>query len=317
MADPNQNRIKVLYIAGFLRSGSTLLDRILGQVPGLTPVGELTYLWEEGLLQDLPCGCEKRLSNCTFWRSVMEDGYGGFREAAPEKTLELKRRVDRIRHIPQLMAPVKMPEYRDRLEEYKTQLEKLYQAISNVTQSQVIVDSSKSASYAYVLANLDNVDLYVVHLVRDSRAVAYSWRKKKLKYSIDSGETIYMDRYSPGKSARGWFRANLLAEPLRLYAAEYKRVLYEDLISSPATIVAEILKLVGEQDKELSFIEDNTVSLATNHTVAGNSNRFQYGKIELRSDDEWKARMSLPDYRKVTAITWPLLVRYGYSGTRG
>lgn len=313
----NQNRVKVLYIAGFLRSGSTLLDRILGQVPGLTPVGELTYLWEEGLLQNLPCGCEERLSECAFWRSVIEDGYGGLKGAAPEVTLELKRRVDRMRHIPQLMSRLKAPEYRGRLEEYKAQLGKLYQAINNVTESQVIVDSSKSASYAYVLANLDNIDLYVVHLVRDSRAVAYSWRKKKLKYRADSGETVYMDRYSPGKSARGWLRANLLAEPLRFYAAGYKRVLYEDLISSPETKVAEILKLVGKQDEKLPFIEDNTVTLSTNHTVAGNSNRFQSGTVELRSDNEWQFRMSPPDYRKVTAMTWPLLVKYGYSSARG
>ena len=37
---------QVLYVGGWGRSGSTLLDLALGQIPGFVSVGELRYLWE-------------------------------------------------------------------------------------------------------------------------------------------------------------------------------------------------------------------------------------------------------------------------------
>ena len=43
-------RATVLYIGGMGRSGSTLVDRVLGQAPGVCSVGELVFLWERGVL---------------------------------------------------------------------------------------------------------------------------------------------------------------------------------------------------------------------------------------------------------------------------
>lgn len=44
--------VKVLYIAGWGRSGSTILDNVLGQVEGFFSGGELSYLWERGLSEN-------------------------------------------------------------------------------------------------------------------------------------------------------------------------------------------------------------------------------------------------------------------------
>src|SRR5205823_1051409 len=48
---------KVLYIAGPGRSGSTVLDQVLGELPGFVSTGELQALWQRGLVERRPCGC--------------------------------------------------------------------------------------------------------------------------------------------------------------------------------------------------------------------------------------------------------------------
>jgi hypothetical protein len=48
--------------------------------------------------------------------------------------------------------------------------------------------------------------------------------------------------------------------------------------------------------------------------VSGNPSRFRTGKIELQLDEEWKVKMRGADKNVVTALTAPLLLKYGYLG---
>ena len=45
--------------------------------------------------------------------------------------------------------------------------------------------------------------------------------------------------------------------------------------------------------------------------------RGESRRLELAPDDEWKTRMRRGDHRLVTALTWPLLLRYRYLAWRG
>ena len=69
--------MKVLYVAGSGRSGSTIVDNILGQLDGVGRVGEVRFLWERGMLEDRTCGCGAAFSACPFWRAVLERAFGG------------------------------------------------------------------------------------------------------------------------------------------------------------------------------------------------------------------------------------------------
>ena len=62
--------VPVLFIAGFGRSGSTLLDRLLGSTPGVHSGGELAAIWTHGLVDDRLCSCGAPFSGCPFWRAV-------------------------------------------------------------------------------------------------------------------------------------------------------------------------------------------------------------------------------------------------------
>lgn len=289
---------------------------MLGQLEGFFSVGELRFIWEESFAENQPCGCGASFMDCSFWNSVVEEAYGSFDRVNLDKVMQLKRSVDRMRYIPQLASSWKSPGYLRNLRSYLVELGQLYEAIRSVSDSRVIVDSSKDPSYAYVLSNLPNVDLHMVHLVRDSRAVAYSWLRTKVKYETQ-GKKVYMPQHSPASSSFGWMRANALIETLRLLSNKNKVVRYENLIENPQDVLSKILSLVQEEKQDLSFVEGRKVELGVNHTVAGNPIRFKRGMIDLRLDEEWKSGMRDTDRYTVTALTWPFLLRYGYLNSRG
>ena len=70
-------KTKVLYLAGWGRSGSTILSNIIGEVEGFFSAGEVYNLWQRGLLENKLCGCERSFSECVFWKETFELAYGG------------------------------------------------------------------------------------------------------------------------------------------------------------------------------------------------------------------------------------------------
>ena len=68
-----------------------------------------------------------------------------------------------------------------RLGDFPEQLARLYGAIRSTTGSRVVVNSSKSPMYGYMLGRVPEVELYTVHLVRDPRSVQYSLLKRKME----------------------------------------------------------------------------------------------------------------------------------------
>ena len=62
--------VDVLYVGGCQRSGSTLLDRMLGQTQGHISAGEITHLWARGVGANDLCGCGERFADCPFWSEV-------------------------------------------------------------------------------------------------------------------------------------------------------------------------------------------------------------------------------------------------------
>jgi hypothetical protein len=216
-----------------------------------------------------------------------------------------------MRHLPLMLAPGGRWLLRSRLGNYFDSLERLYGAMQDVTGCRVIVDSSKSPAYGYVLSTIPVIDLYVVHLVRDSRATAYSWVRKKLEPS--KGDATYMRKYNFVESSVLWSFWNWAAHSLlRGHSQRYLRIRYEDFVDNAQEVLEQILDFVGESPARLPLLTDRQVKLSTNHTASGNPNRFQTGIVELRPDNEWQAGLRPLGRKTVTMVTSPLLRKYGY-----
>ena len=302
-------RVKVLYIAGWGRSGSTILQNVLGELDGFFPVGEIVYVWERNLIGNRLCGCGARFRECEVWQGVLERAYGGTDRIDAEEMIRRRDSGARTRHVLMMLAPWEKPLLKPRLGKYLDYLEKLYLAIKHVTGSRVIVDSSKLPSYGYVLGMMPVIDLYVVHLVRDPRAVAYSWLRRKM--DPDTGEL--MPQYTPVQSALVWNIWNVLIEACwRGRPGRYLRLRYEDFVYKPGESIGRILDMMQEKKTDPPFVAERKVELGLLHSVGGNPSRFDARTVELRLDEEWKREMKRSDRTAVTALTWPLLRRYAY-----
>jgi len=304
--------VKVLYVAGLGRSGSTILANALGQVEGFFSGGELNFIWKHTLIENRLCGCGRPARECPFWGPVFEEEFGGQSIALAREMMRLQYSGARTRHIPMMLTEGGRRKIRSRLGEFLGNTGRLYQAIQSVSGSRVIVDTSKEPAYGYALGMVPGIDLRVLHLVRDPRAAAYSWAKKKRQ--PDSTEREFMHRKTPAQSAVLWDAWNTAIEALwRRMPARYLRLRYEDFIADPRRSFEEILSLTDEKDAELPLVGERDVKLGISHTVSGNPNRFDTGTVELRQDRAWQEQMKSRDRALVTALTLPLLARYHYS----
>ncbi|MBT2230780.1 sulfotransferase [Nonomuraea sp. NEAU-A123] len=287
-----------MYLGGLGRSGTTLLERLLGEIPGVAPLGEVVHLWARGVLAGEPCGCGAPFPACPFWREVGETAFGGWTPTLAERVLTLRHRLDRTRRIPRIGHPD--------LAEYTGIYQRLYDAAAVTAGASVVVDSGKHASLAFCLAAA-GVDVHVVHVVRDPRAVAHSWRKTVER--PEDGRP--MTRWGPARTAAHWTAQNLALDLLAARGVRVTRLRYEDLLADPAAALATLAGTLGLATA-LPFLTGTTARLTTAHTASGNPMRFTVGPVQLRRDDSWRSGLSRRHRRLVTALTWPLRLRYGY-----
>lgn len=305
--------VRVLYVAGSGRSGSTLLARLLGQVPGVVSVGEVRNLVRYGYLT-LPsavrCGCGKAFSDCAFWTGVRERLAGDAPDVEVERAPRLLEQVERLRYLPAICSPVKTARFAARLRRTERFLLALYRAILAQGNASVVLDESKDLALLFLLSRIPEIELSVLHLVRDSRAVANSWTRRRRRPEF-TDETRFMSRASPATTATGWWYRNLGAELVGRFRS-YQRLRYEDLVASPRECLSAALEGAGIEPR-LGHLEDGRCRiLEPDHLAAGNPMRLERGTLEIRPDLRWRTELSAPGRAIVTLITWPLLLRYGY-----
>jgi hypothetical protein len=275
--------------------------------PGFVAVGELRYIWSRGLRQNMLCGCGVPFRECAFWRAVLARIYGSLERAPAPELDALQESVGKIRHLPLLLAPVRPATFDRRVGRLAQHLGALCEAIRAESGTQTIVDSSKLPSYCHLLSTAAGGDARSIHLVRDSRAVAFSFLRKKRKPDIHWREA-YMRRFSPLQSAMDWNGLNVAMELIRTRGSSVTFARYEDLVSDPAGWLHAHFPQVVLPDS----LAEGLVPLEANHTVSGNPLRFTTGQLRIRADEEWRNRMKPRDRWTVTAATLPLLYRYGY-----
>ena len=309
--------VKVIYVAGLGRSGSTLLTRLMGQVEGVCAVGEAHHLWRTGAPRaatDELCGCGRTYAECGFWPARLREVFDG---DTPLATMEsLADRVARIRRIPNLLRGGDA-EFERALADYGAVWRRLYGGLAAATGAEVIFDASKDLGPLYFLHRVAGVHVALVHLVRDPRAVAYSWSRRKLRPEF-VGREVWMNTHGPIDAAWRWLYSNRLAERAQRLFPDNLTLRYEDFVAEPRATLAEICALAGVDGADLGFIDGDRVTLRrTNCTLSGNPMRFDEGTLTVRPDTRWQTDYGRAPRALVSALTWPRRWRYGYRGTGG
>jgi len=307
--DDRGRPVKLVYIGGWGRSGSSLLANILGSARDIVSVGELRYLWDRGMRENKRCGCGEAFRECDFWGAVLQRA--GI-ESSPRLGAHMRDAVGSRAARAQLAAMLtgRARAYRKRRSAELETLDRLYTAVAAQTGSVGVVDASKTPPYALNLLTNPNVELYFVHLVRDPRAVAHSWSRRR---PTGESDDEMMPRYSGLKSGVYWILFNLLGLAFRLWPrAHYLRVRYEDLCEHPRPTVERILDHCGMPDSGLEWHGGGAVSVEPQHSISGNRSRFVTGRVDIRPDLAWHERMEPRARRVVTWTCAPVLALFGY-----
>lgn len=276
----------------------------------MVSVGEVKFIWRRGLIEDRRCGCGERFSVCPLWSRVVEATLGSIDRALAD-VLDRASQKARTRHLPLMLLPGAHSWYGRDLDFYRQTLFDLYQAILETASADIVVDSSKFPAYAFILQQIPEIDLRIVHLVRDPRAVAFSWMRDKEDPDAPAGRR--MPRLHPAVTGLYWSGWNASIERVASMGQTPRLLVrYEDLVARPAVTVEQILQWAGVPAASLPFSNQNEVAIEVAHTVSGNPIRFNRGAVEIASDDAWQQEMGIRARRAAWATSWPTRRRYGY-----
>jgi len=305
--------MKVIFIAGAGRSGSTLLDLILGELDRCFSVGELRQVFKKFIGKNALCSCGKPYKECNFWAKILTQeclkSFGLSLEDI-ETLYKLQKILEKLPILNSLKQRKYIQTYFREIELFKRIWFKLYQLIFDTSRAEIIIDSSKIPQFLWLLKDYPN-EVYIIHLVRDPRGVAYSWTKRKFDYSVGD----YMKTHRPFTSARLWLTYNLQIEKLKKYFKNYYLLKYEDFCKEPYESLVKIFKKFKLQGINIDEIIKNKhiYIKKEKHLLGGNPIRFLADKeIKLKIDEEWKNKLALKDKLIVSLLTFPLLKKYKY-----
>lgn len=297
--------MRVLYVTGWCRSGSTVLANLLGELPGVTHAGEMTYLWANGVLRtgtNTICGCGQDLSSCAIWTRVLAEVADGDPRGAAAEMVAGHEAYLRTRHTRARLAEAESPR---RVRPLLERTAACYRAIGDILGAEVVVDSSKFPAEAATLCRMPDLDVRILHLVRDPRATAYSWWRAK----------SYIPAMGVARSTAYWTGFNLASERVgRAFPDRYLRVRYEDFAERPAEVTAAVMRLAG-LDGPPPVDAAGAATLGPNHTVTGNPDRLRHGPVTIRADDAWRRGLPRGEALVAAGLALPLLRRYGYGLT--
>jgi len=307
------------FICSAARSGSTLLDRLLGAHSRAASLGEISFL-NKAISLDQVCSCGKKLSHCDTWNAVLD-------RIMDEKSQNLRNEpyamqfwdarasvlVDRkfqtqsyvLRtKLRTLQCDIRFKQQTDnklRLplpEKLKNNLENslyLYQLLTGMWAKDILIDSSKNVHKALAVHERNPENTRIVYLTRDGRGVYNSRRS--------SGFTAQ-------QSASAWYKYNRRASsylPSNLPKEHLLNVKYEDLVSNPTTTLSLICEFLG-----ITFEVDMLHFTNTeHHLVNGNDMRLKQSH-ELTLDERWKTDLSTKDLATFEQLTNSMNSKLGY-----
>lgn len=248
--------IRVLSIGGWERSGSTPLGRLLGQDERSFSVGEMDDVWLRGVLEDRLCGCGEPFHACSFWTEVGQRAFGGWDMDQARALNALRLRYDRPWMLPVLSI---RRAWNPGLERFVDATAELYRAVKKVSGSEVIIDSAKTPSHAFLLRRVPDIDLRFVQLARDIRYGAASPGGRHVLSSA---------------SARLLRTAGIPCLVSR----------HEDLVADPEVELQRVRRFAGLRMKTDPF-DGGTAGLQLNHMLDSRSMPFGSGSRMIERYD--------------------------------
>lgn len=276
--------VQVLYIAGAGRSGSSLLDLLLGLSSDVSSAGEIHRL---SIRPDfMRCSCGDVLAECSFWEDVRgalerREGYEIPSWEDWPITLSATGAPDRAARffLSSLSVVGHWPSSRVRyLRAYldiAVRSWQVYEAVGDITGSEVVVDSTKNPLRLLALAEAGRDRLKALYLVRDGRAVAAS--------------TVRRTGVPWWRASASWTTTQVKVQAaLRTLNADQKLMIrYEDLCIGPVRELNRIRQFLGLEALGAPL----DVASGDSHLVPGNP-MLLAGFDAIVLDERWRQEIT-------------------------
>lgn len=255
----------IIYISGDGHSGSTLLDIILGSAKNAISTGELVFLPQKGIKNKEFCACGRPVPECDVWTKII-DKWQEKRILNLEKYIQIQNKLLSNKNILSSYKLLKNPS--GIILDFIKDTQHLYEIIFNVTETNIVIDSSKAPAKLLILKNLD-FEVKTIHLTRRFGDLLNS-NKKKAKKNLKAG--IEHD-ILPRKTSfvlGNWIIKNLLTV-LFAQNTQYIKIRYEDIVTDPLKYITQIYP------EDLEFYETlkQRGPFYPKHLVAGNAIRMK------------------------------------------
>lgn len=282
--------IKVVYCMGSGRSGSTLLGIMLSQHPAIVSPGEISNVGR--FRKDKrPCSCGNTLSKCSYWKSVMKIWGDLNTHETIDRAIQKGYKIENFKSpLSWFKAITKYPFQKDYFDDYIESKYNFLKAIKTESGKPVVMDISKNPLRALILSRHPNIDLKLIHLVRDGRGVSWSIMKKSNR------------KQKPfWRAASYWVIINKLSDYVRKKIKNSGLIKYEEIVETPDIAFS---KLSGIVDLDLQPVIDSlnsNLAQEESHIMAGNLLR-KSKSIKLKLDTGWQENMSRKQLK--TFNTW-------------
>ncbi len=241
-----------------------------------------------------------------MWSPVGERLVGGWNSREGRQLVEFFAQVNRPAHLPAVVAGRGAM-----VAEARAVLSELYPLIAEVSGAPVVVDSSKHPGWAYLLAGTDTIDLRLIHLVRHPSGVAFSWSSPRSRPQAATGPgDRVIPAHSPFQVGVRWDVFDVLLRRLGRRPVPHLLLRYEDYVRAPDDARRGCFALAGIEPLR------GPLTMGSGHGIAGNPSRFADEDAPIVADERWVTEMSSSRHALVSALTWPLRVRYGYRFAR-
>lgn len=320
---------QVAYILAASHSGSTLLAMLLNAHPDVCSVGELKAT-SLGNVDCYRCSCGQPIKKCSFWACVSEamsrrgltfDVTNACTHFHAGPTAYTRRLLQPLHRGPLLewvrdAALHLSPAWRACLPALQRRNQALVECIAEMTRVRVVVDSSKLAMRAKYLLRNEALDMRIVRLVRDGRAVALTYMDPaRFADASDPerrgggmGGNKEAERQSMAQAALAWRRNNEEAEHVlaSLNRLRWIEVRYEDLCADPKETLLRVFGFLRVDPAQA--VQDFR---SVEHHVLGNGMRFD-ATSEIRLDERWRSVLTKQDLGVFDRVAGKMNRRYGY-----
>jgi hypothetical protein len=302
-------RLSFAYLTASPFSGSTLFSFLVNSHPQIATVGEMTGPIASQDPDNYRCSCGERIRDCFFWKQVAAQmvtrGFV-FDPGRFDTRMRLGSRPYSRRILSGPLPGRRLEDLRDGLVEMLPGPRKrlrylidrniaLAASVLEVSRKPVFFDASKNPMAIRHLHRRNDIDLRVVHLVRDVRGAGLSKRKNRSQSDWH-------------RAVSAWVRMNQVIEGQlrRLADDRWIRIRYEDLCRSPAATLNRFFEFCDLQPHALP-----TDFGSAEHHVVGNRMRLTNAG-QIRLDETWRGTLTPNELAIASKLAGPLHMRYGY-----